>query len=78
VIVYVRVSHSALVDVDTGLREEVCAMFDTIGALWRMWEGLFAGTNMPWGQSATAAFGMVAAAYGLGWFIKNFIAPREQ
>jgi hypothetical protein len=57
--------------------EEVCAMFDTIGALWRLWEGLFAGTNMPWGQSATAAFGMVAMAYVLGWFIKNFIAPRE-
>ena len=34
-------------------------MFDTIGSLWRLWEGLFAGTNMPWGQSATAAFGMV-------------------
>ena len=52
--------------------------FDTIGALWRLWEGLFAGTNLPWGQSATAAFGMVAAAYCIGWFIKHFIAHREQ
>ena len=52
-------------------------MFDTLGALWRLWEGLFAGTNMPWGQSATAAFGMVAMAYVIGWFIKNFITPRE-
>ena len=53
-------------------------MFDTINALWRLWEGLFAGTNMPWGQSATAAFGMVAAAYAVGLFIKHVIVQREQ
>ena len=54
------------------------SVFDTFGALWRLWEGLFAGTNLPWGQDATAAFGMVAAAYALGLFIKYVIAHREQ
>jgi len=52
--------------------------FETIGSLWRLWEGLFAGTNLPWGQSATAAFGMVAASYALGLFIKYVIVQREQ
>ena len=53
------------------------SIFNTIGSVWRLWEGLFAGTNLPWGQSATAAFGMVAAAYALGWFIKHVIVQRE-
>jgi hypothetical protein len=54
------------------------SVFETFGALWRMWEGLFDGINLPWGQSATAAFGMVAAAYALGLFIKYVIVQREQ
>ena len=54
------------------------SIFETIGTLWRLWEGLFAGTNLPWGQSATAAFGMVAAGYGVGLFIKYVIVQREQ
>ena len=52
-------------------------IFDTFSGLWRLWEGLFVGINLPWGQSATAAFGMVAAAYALGWFIKHVIVHRE-
>ncbi len=54
------------------------SVFETIGTLWRLWEALFDGTNLPWGQSATAAFGMVAAGYALGLFIKYVIVQREQ
>lgn len=51
--------------------------YSLVEALWRMWLQLFDGINLPWGQSATAAFGLVATLYIIGFAIKHVVGKQE-